>query len=67
MLNQTEPLLNIVAHKMTLKDSFALQGHSLLNVEPQKHLAVPSLQTSLKILAHRRTQKYPVAHHHLDE
>ena len=67
MLDQTESLLNIVAHKMTLKDSFALEGHSLLKVEPQKHLVVPSLQTSLKILAHRTTLKYPIGHHHLDE
>ena len=62
---------NIVAHKMTLKDSFALEGHSLLKAEAHKrtlkHLVIPSLWTSLKILAHRRTLKYPVAHHHLDE
>ena len=52
---------------MTLKDFIALEGHSLLNAEPQEHLDVPSLQTSLKILAHRTTLKYLVAHHHLDE
>ena len=40
VIDQVEPLLNIVAHKMTLKDSFALEGHSLLKAEPQKNLAI---------------------------